>query len=110
MTEPRRAPIVAELTPEQKEAIDTWLKAKWTMDARCPISGDVNWQIADHLVQPMAFFAGGLAVGGPGYPQVMLICRSCGLTRYFNAVLLGVVQGAPPPAQEQPVTEGMTNA
>ncbi len=41
---------------------------------------------------PMPFVGGGLIVGGPTYPQVMIVCTVCGNTKYFNAVIMGVVE------------------
>jgi len=79
------------LSSAEKAKIDAWLKEKWQGQALCPVSKDVKWLIADHLVQPLSIIAGGLAIGGGGYPQAMVICATCGFTMYFNAVLIGLM-------------------
>lgn len=77
-----------------KDKVSAWLGAKWKALHNCPISGDNNWSIADHIVQSMTYVrGGGLAIGGPGYPVVMVVCLSCGYTLFFNAVVMGLVEG-----------------
>ncbi len=56
--------------------------------------GVSRWGIGDHLVFPNTYFpGGGLTVGGVTYPQAMLICGNCAFTAYFNAVVIGLIQG-----------------
>lgn len=44
---------------------------------------------------------GGMVLGRKSYPHVMLICNSCGNTKFFNAVKMGLLE---------PVNEGSENA
>ena len=85
-----KPPQPSELKIDKKQAQE-WLSEKWTAPTVCPISGDNNWAIADDFVQPMRYTGGGLTIGGPGYPVVMVICATCGYTLLFNAVVMGLL-------------------
>ncbi len=87
------------LSQEQKERVNEWLKQKWLGPANCPVSRDVAWTIGDHLVVSNLFTPNAISIGGPAYPQVMLICRTCGYTMTFNAVVIG---GLLPPDPANP--------
>ena len=78
-------------TGVDKNAVQAWLQQKWTGEASCPVSGDNNWIIADDFVQPMKYSAGGLTIGGRGYPLVMVVCRTCGYTLFINAIIMGLL-------------------
>ncbi len=82
----------AEEAKVDKANVQEWLQEKWTGLKTCPISGDNNWTIGDYLVQPMTYSAGGLTLGGPGYPMVMVICSTCGYTVFFNAVMMRLLE------------------
>jgi hypothetical protein len=90
------------LTSAEKDSIIAKIDSLWTGSHSCPVCGHTNWIIGDHLVQPITLAQGSLQLGGPGYPQVMLISSKCGYTMFFNAVVLGVVpsnksEGSPLP-------------
>ncbi len=52
--------------------------------------------MADHLITPVITdIGGGISLGGVNYPQLMLICRNCGFTRYFNYLVLKGGGGGP---------------
>ena len=77
---------------EKKDKLLNWLKEKWPENKRkCDICDSSQWTVADDLVMPMPFVGGPLTLGGSQYPQVMLICTSCGNTKYINAVLANVI-------------------
>ena len=75
-----------------------WLNAKW-VNKTCSCCGNNIWTVLDDLVMPMNFTGGGLVLGGATYPQVMANCANCGYTKFFNAVMMGIV-----------VDEGIENA
>jgi hypothetical protein len=43
----------------------------------------------------------GLVLGGSTYPQIMAVCNSCGNTKYFNAVIAGLVSSTTKKEGEQ---------
>ncbi len=81
------------LSNEEKKKVRDWINEKWGMQKTCPSCGKNEWQLADHLVSPSVHYGGGVRIGGPSYPQAMLICMVCGFTFYFNAVVMGLIPG-----------------
>lgn len=97
---------LSKLTKQQKDDVYAWLKMHWIKGQECPISGHTSWLVADHLVAPplasppsalQGVPIGAAALGSPTgfmmtqYPQVMVVCRGCGYTIYFNAIAIGIV-------------------
>jgi len=72
-----------------------WLEDKWPAKHRdCEICKKQDWNISQHIVAPPTFTeTSSLSVGGFTYPQFMLLCNNCGNTKYFNAVISGIVKG-----------------
>ena len=92
-----------KLTQDEKQKIADWLKERSQgANPVCPVCGDPHWFIADHLVQPITYSGGGLSIGGPGYPQAMLVSAKCGYTRFLNAVVIGIVPGGKEPETKKP--------
>ncbi len=94
---------MAEKKPEDPKALpDNW-KERFAklVNKRVPNAGVCircgsasKLAVGDHLVSPPTWNKdGGLVIGGPSYPQAMLICSNCGHTSYFNLVALGIVGG-----------------
>lgn len=89
MAEERKKYFDAE---KQKKALEV-LNSKWPAEKKiCEVCGSGNWTLAEDLVMPVPFSGNALMIGGPTYPQVMVICNGCGNTKYFNAVMMGVLQ------------------
>jgi predicted nucleic-acid-binding Zn-ribbon protein len=81
------------LTPSQIAQISAWLAQKRPVND-CPSCKLVNtFSIAEHMVAPPVFApGGGLMLGGASYPYIMLTCRNCGLTLFYNAVIMGIAK------------------
>lgn len=78
---------------KKKIALD-WLGEKWPINKRvCDVCGHSQWNLAEDIIAPMAFSEGSIMLGGRSYPQLMVICTNCGNTKYFNAVMIGLVKG-----------------
>ena len=76
------------LSAEEKQKVIKWLHDKWK-GVVCPYSQDSNWIVGDHAVMPMVVGEGGATViGGTSYPQVMVVCKTCGHTVFLNAVIV----------------------
>jgi hypothetical protein len=50
-----------KLTEEEKKLIVDWLKSHGQNNIVCPVCGDNNWFIGDHVVQPITLGGGGAA-------------------------------------------------
>jgi hypothetical protein len=83
-----------KLTPEDKKKIQDWLTGHgWTHRGGCPICGDTKWTILDYVVQPITLGGNNaINLGGPGYPQVMILSNKCGYTVFLNAVVMGLLK------------------
>jgi hypothetical protein len=58
------------LTKDEKDAVIRKIMALWKTPLNCPVCGDPNWIIGDHLVQPVTLGAGqSIMLGGVGYPH-----------------------------------------
>jgi predicted nucleic-acid-binding Zn-ribbon protein len=79
-----------KLSPEEKKKITDWLQKRWKESPKCPISGDDDWAIGDHAITPVIMGKQGGIFGDVGYPHIMLICKTCGYTILFNAVMMGI--------------------
>jgi hypothetical protein len=64
-----------------------WLKEHWVTSKNCPICAQNKWIVAGDLVTPVVLKEGGFTLGGPTFPQFMLVCGNCGHTHYFNAIV-----------------------
>src|SRR2546425_13340153 len=92
-----------KLTEEEKQRILNWTKEHWKGQVNCPICASPNWIIGDHVVLPITLGKdSNLMLGGPGYPQVMLVSQPCGYTIFFNAVVIGIAPGAQKTADQKP--------
>ncbi len=92
---------------DTRELLTTWLNQKWRGQKLCFICGSNNWGISDKPVEIREFHAGGLVVGGPVYPAVMVICNVCGYTLLFNALVPGILprnEPAKPAASSTPAS------
>ena len=79
-------------TKEQQTKALKWLDEKWPKEKRhCEICGDNKWTLANDLVMPLPFTGGGLMVGGTNYPHTLVLCNNCGNSKFFNAVIMGLV-------------------
>ena len=82
------------LTNRQRDDAQQWIQEHWHNESRCSICGQRRFSIGDHFVtSPVYMPNGGLAIGGPSYPQIMFICMNCGHTLFINAVQAGVISG-----------------
>jgi hypothetical protein len=89
-----------KLSEAEKTKAIQWVLGHWKTNSPCPICAAKNWNVADHLTQPLTFSHGTTMISGPAYPQVQVICSSCGYTIYFNAVMAGLVEAPKSETQE----------
>lgn len=73
---------------KQKLAIE-WVNEKWK-NKNCECCSSNEWTIAEDLVTPM-LFRNRMMFVGTMYPQIMVICRNCGNTKYVNALTFKVI-------------------
>jgi hypothetical protein len=89
MSENKTNPPLSEL---QQKAIK-FLETRWLQNERkCEICGHKHWVIQEHIVTPIVLQNNSLQLGGISYPQVMAVCSNCTNTKYFNAVMMGLIE------------------
>lgn len=68
------------------------LNVQWC-DKICPICHQKNWQVEDSAYELREFQGGNLVVGnGSIIPIVPVMCRNCGYTILFNAMVNGLIK------------------
>lgn len=83
-----------KLTQEQIQQATNWLNAHW-LTKGCPFHpGPTNWQMGDTLVGTVGFAPGGIAIGGPTFPLLVLTCTQCGHTVFVNSIVAGITPRA----------------
>jgi hypothetical protein len=91
--------LTGELTKEELEKARAWILSHLKEGFACPVSGTSAWELAPHYVQ---YVTGILTrAGNISYPMVMLTCKDCGFTMFFNAVKIGLLPEASSPAEAQ---------
>jgi hypothetical protein len=90
------------LTQEQKQKFLDWLNERWVGDKNCPVCHHNRWTVSDDMVSPNTVAPnGGVMLGGPSYPVVLLICKNCANTLSFNAPIMGIVESEAKQEEEQ---------
>lgn len=102
---PTPTPADGSLTPEQLQKAQDWLAAHWERLA-CPFHGPTKWILGDSLVGTVGFRAGGIAIGGPTFPLLVVTCSQCGFTAFLNAIVVGIIPPAPSPTPTEPTAKG----
>lgn len=83
---------------EQLEKALTWLNSKWPIKT-CDVCRTNLWELSNFMVAAPRF-EGGIVIGGPVAPQLMVMCKNCGNTKFFNAVIMGLVKADKEPSNE----------
>jgi hypothetical protein len=91
-----------KLTPEESQQLLAWLTERWH-GAGCPMHPLVptNWEVGD-MIMTLPFTGGGVSIGGPTYPLVVVTCLRCGFTVLVNAITAGLVKVPQPPSPVPP--------
>jgi len=83
-------PIKPFFDEEKQQVAINWIKAK-SPEMTCECCGKKDWQLGKDIVVPINF-NGGMLQGGQIYPHFLVICSNCGNTKFFNAVITGVLK------------------
>lgn len=68
------------------------LNKKWTQPKECECCGMKSWQMSNNVVSPNTANNDSIAIGGLVFPQITVTCVNCGNTKYFNAIVLGIIK------------------
>jgi hypothetical protein len=100
------------LTPDEFNVTIEYLNRIGLGSRSCPIHGGSPpmWEVQKYIVHapvytpiyaPRQFRLGGIA-----YPQIMIMCATCGYTIFINAVKSGLFSSAALPPGQQGATNG----
>jgi len=87
------------LTDEDNGLIERWWAQHSKDPVICPVCKTSGWKIAGHLVNIQTYAAD---VGNtPTHPHIIISCKFCAHSLFFNAVQIGVV-AVDMPSDRQP--------
>lgn len=77
-----------------KKKFLTWLQSQWVGPKNCPICQKNQWAIGDAVGEIREYNKEGFILGGPNsssYPNICVVCTTCGYTMLINAIVSGFV-------------------
>ncbi|MEI7822179.1 MAG: hypothetical protein WCK55_14795 [Verrucomicrobiota bacterium] len=79
------------LNPAQLSTAIKWLDSKTSKNLTCPVCHEKKFTIEENLVEIKPFHGGNIIAGGTIYPHIMVVCKNCAHSLFFNALLTGAV-------------------
>ncbi|MEM9299988.1 MAG: hypothetical protein AAGA64_16625 [Bacteroidota bacterium] len=80
------------LNPEQLERAIQWLNQKTVSPLTCESCHHDKWMIGPDIVAPMPLIGNSYNLEEGLIPQFTITCTNCGNTKYYNAIIAGVVK------------------
>jgi hypothetical protein len=77
------------------DSIQRWWDRHWKDPVICPVCKTTDWSLSSHLVN-IQFATDANASNTPTYPHIIITCKFCAHSIFFNAVQIGIA--APPAA------------
>jgi hypothetical protein len=79
-----------QLTDADNELIERWWSQHSKDSVICPVCNTDGWQIAGHLVNIQTHAADASAVNTLTYPHIIVTCKFCAHSMFFNAAHIGI--------------------
>jgi hypothetical protein len=79
------------LTPADNEKIQKWWTERWKAPVFCPVCKTTEWSIAPHVVSIPRHAVDAAMANTQSYPHIVVTCRNCAHSMFFNAAQMGVV-------------------
>ena len=86
------------LSKEDNDSIQRWWDLRWQDPVICPVCKKTDWSLTSHLVNVQRFATNADASNAPICPHIIITCKFCAHSMFFNAVQIGV---AAPPARQR---------
>jgi hypothetical protein len=81
------------LSDEQKDKALKWLEEKWPeKNHPCEVCSNKKWQILKVIIASRPYLPNGRTTAEEIIPHFVIMCKNCGNTKYFNAILSGLVE------------------
>jgi hypothetical protein len=88
------------LVEADNDLIERWWGQHSKDSVICPVCKTTDWKIAGHLVNIQSDAADANASNTPTYPYIIVICKLCAHSMFFNAVQIGIAATDVPPARQ----------
>ena len=88
------------LSKADNDSIQRWWDLRWQDPVICPVCKKTDWSLTSHLVNVQRFATDADASNAPICPHIIITCKFCAHSMFFNAVQIGVA--APPARQRAP--------
>ena len=86
------------LSKADNDSIQRWWDQHWKEPVICPVCKTTDWSLSSHLANVQRFATDANASNTPTYPHIIITCKSCAHSIFFNAVQIGI---AAPPARQR---------
>ena len=74
-----------------------WIQKHWKKSPNCTICDANYWKVSDQITELRPFNRDVFVIGPARVvPVIYLVCKVCGYTIFFNAVIAGLVEGTGP--------------
>jgi hypothetical protein len=83
------------LSKEDNDSIQRWWDQHWKDPVICAVCKTTDWSLTSHLVNVQRFATDANASNPPTYPHIIVTCKLCAHSMFFNALQIGI---AAPPA------------
>jgi hypothetical protein len=88
------------LTQQDRDTIQRWWTGRWKNPVICPVCKTTEWWLAEHVVNFNRHAPDRWEPESVSYPHIMVGCKTCFHTMFFNAVAVGVSPPHPDEAAE----------
>jgi uncharacterized protein (DUF2225 family) len=88
------------LTEADNDLIERWWGQHSKDSVICPVCNTDGWKIAGHLVNVQTHAVDANAGNTPTYPHIIVICKFCAYSMFFNAVQIGIAATDVPSARQ----------
>jgi hypothetical protein len=78
------------LTPEDHTKLREWWGQYWRGSVACPVCKTTEWVVGEHVVSVNRLASDAGVDGSPSYQMVLVGCKTCSHTMFFNAVQIGL--------------------
>jgi len=91
------------LSPEDNAKIQSWWSQHWVNPVTCPVCKTTEWIQAPHVVNIPRHAVDAMTINTISYPHIVVTCKNCAPSMFFNAVQIGVSTPASNPLPQIPL-------
>jgi hypothetical protein len=97
--------IDGTLTDEDNEKIQRWWSQHWQAPVICPVCKTSDWITAPHVMNVTRHAADAYVTDTVSYPHIVVSCKKCAHSMFFNAVAIGVAASHSAPDTRKTLAE-----